>query len=101
MPARRLPFEHMSGYSGTPLPRKLGIKPGHRLLVLGAPEGFGDSLGELPDGVTVRRRAAGTADVIVAFHDRRVHDRPHLERAAARDPPRGPGVASVTCACSA
>jgi hypothetical protein len=61
-----------AGYSGTPLPRKLGIKPGHRVLLLGAPDGFGeDGLGELPDGVAVRRRASGTADVIVSFHDRR------------------------------
>ena len=30
----------MTGYSGTPLPRKLGIKPDHSVLVLGAPEGF-------------------------------------------------------------
>jgi hypothetical protein len=61
-----------AGYSGTPLPKKLGIKPGHRLLVLGAPDGFEDgTLGPLPDGVEVRRRAAGTADVIVAFHTRR------------------------------
>ena len=55
----------MSGYSGTPLPKKLGIKPGHRVLVLGAPEGFG-----LED-VEVRTTARGKADVIVAFHDRR------------------------------
>ncbi len=62
----------MSGYSGTPLPRKLGIKPGHRVLVLGAPEGFAENtLGELPGGVAVRRSARGTADVIVSFHDRR------------------------------
>jgi hypothetical protein len=55
-----------------PLPRKLGIKPGHRLLLLRAPEGFEDeTLGELPAGVTVGRRARGTADVIVAFHTRR------------------------------
>ena len=27
-----------AGYSATPLPRKLGIKPGHRVLLLGAPE---------------------------------------------------------------
>jgi hypothetical protein len=62
----------MGGYSGTPLPRKLGIKPGHRVLALGAPEGFvAQTLGELPDGVTLRSRAQGKADVIVAFHDRR------------------------------
>jgi hypothetical protein len=68
----------MAGYSGTPLPRKLGIKPGHRVLVLGAPDGFVEqTLGELPDGATVRRHAGATADVIVAFHDRRAE----LERA--------------------
>jgi hypothetical protein len=59
-----------AGYSGTPLPRKLGIKPGHRVLLLGAPEGF--ALSGLPEGVEVGTRAAsGTADVILAFHLRR------------------------------
>jgi hypothetical protein len=58
----------VAGYSGTPLPRKLGIKPGQRVLLLGAPDGFEpDTLGALPDGVTVARSARGTADVIVAF----------------------------------
>jgi hypothetical protein len=60
------------GYSGTPLPRKLGIKPGHRVALLGAPDGFeADTLGELPDGVDVVRRAGGEADVIVSFHTSR------------------------------
>ena len=54
-----------AGYSGTPLPRKLGIKPGHRVMVLGAPEGF-----ELED-VTPVRRAQGLADVILSFHTER------------------------------
>jgi hypothetical protein len=58
----------MSGYSGTPLPRKLGIKPGHRVLLLGAPDGFEHTtLGALPEGVRVGRQARGRADVIVAF----------------------------------
>jgi hypothetical protein len=57
-----------AGYSGTPLPRKLGIKPGHRVALLGAPDGF--EL-ELPDDVTLRRRAGGTADVILTFHTSR------------------------------
>ena len=62
----------MAGYSGTPLPRKLGIKPGHRVLLLGAPQGFVEgTLGELPEGVRVGSRATGEADVIVAFHTRR------------------------------
>src|SRR3954453_14102634 len=68
----------VAGYSGTPLPKKLGIKEGHRVLVLRAPEGFEpDTLGALPGGVTVGRTARGTADVIVAFHTRRAE----LERA--------------------
>lgn len=58
----------MTGYSGTPLPKKLGIKPGHRLLLLSAPEEF--EL-DLPDGVKVGRAARGKADVIVSFHTER------------------------------
>jgi len=54
------------GYSGTPLPKKLGIKDGHRLALLGAPAEL--DLGELPPGVTIVRRAGGKADVIVSFH---------------------------------
>ena len=61
----------MAGYSGTPLPQKLGIKPGHRVLALNAPAGFAATLGELPDGVEIRSTARGKADVIVSFHDRR------------------------------
>jgi hypothetical protein len=57
-----------SGYSGTPLPRKLGIKPGAKLALVNAPDRFDDTLGELPPGVVVRRRAQGDGfDVIVAF----------------------------------
>lgn len=58
-----------AGYSGTPLPKKLGIKPGHRLVLLGVPDGF--ELGELPEDVNVVRRAQGEADVIVSFHTAR------------------------------
>jgi hypothetical protein len=56
-----------AGYSGTPLPQKLGIKPDRRLLLLGAPEAFLEvDLGPL-DGVTVLRRASPPVDVAVAF----------------------------------
>ena len=37
-----------SGYSGTPLPAKLGIRPGHAVAMVGAPPGFGRLLGDLP-----------------------------------------------------
>jgi hypothetical protein len=59
----------MAGYSGTPLPRKLGIRDGHRVALLGAPAAFEGTLGSLPDGVTVGKSARGahTVDVIVLF----------------------------------
>jgi hypothetical protein len=53
---------------GTPLPKKLGIKPGYRLLLLSAPEEF--TL-ELPEDVIVGQAARGKADVIVSFHTER------------------------------
>jgi hypothetical protein len=65
-----------AGYSGTPLPRKLGIKPESRLAAIGAPDDFDDTLGELPPGVSVRRSARGPLDVIVAFFT----ERAELER---------------------
>ncbi len=65
-----------AGYSGTPLVRKLGIKPGARLALIGAPDGFDATLGELPADVAMRRAARGPIDVIVAFFV----DRSRLER---------------------
>lgn len=61
----------MAGYSGTPLPQKLGIKAGHRVALVGAPRGFADVLGALPEGVSVSADSRGAADVIVFFVDRR------------------------------
>jgi len=57
-----------AGYSGTPLPRKLGIKPGHAVAVLGGPAGFADGLAAL-SGADVAQAlpAAGLLDVIVTF----------------------------------
>jgi hypothetical protein len=72
----------MAGYSGTPLARKLGIRPGDSLAVLGAPDGF--AIDDLPPGVEVRRHARPVCDVIVSFHTRRAelgHRFPVLMRA--------------------
>jgi hypothetical protein len=56
----------MAGYSGTPLAKKLGIAPGHRVLLDGAPATF--ALGDLPPGVEVHRRAgSGPYEVILCF----------------------------------
>jgi hypothetical protein len=61
----------MAGYSGTPLPRKLGIVDGTRLALISAPKGFEDTLGGLPPGVSVSEQARGRLDVIVFFATRR------------------------------
>ena len=59
-----------AGYSGTPLAKKLGIEAGHRVGLIGAPEGFEEILEGLPEGVRLSRRAAGRFDVIVFFTKR-------------------------------
>ncbi len=80
--------------SGTPLVRKLGIKPGARVALIGAPDGFESHLVALPSGVSIRRRAQGPLDVIVAFarsRDTLERQLPTLRRAL--DPAGGLWVA--------
>jgi len=60
-----------SGYSGTPLPKKLGIREGSRVAVVSAPDGFTRVLGPLPTGVDLRTDARGRCDVVVFFVTRR------------------------------
>lgn len=60
----------MAGYSGTPLPKKLGIKERARVALIDAPDGFPRTLGRLPPGVEVRTSARGRFDVIVVFATR-------------------------------
>lgn len=43
----------MAGYSGTPLLRKLGIKPGYSVMPVNTPDRYPELLGELPEGVRV------------------------------------------------
>jgi hypothetical protein len=57
----------MAGYSGTPLPKKLGIKAGSAVALLGAPQGFKTTLGKLPEGTTLAHGARTPADVILLF----------------------------------
>jgi hypothetical protein len=59
----------MAGYSGTPLPRKLGIKPGHQVLLANAPKDFQRTLGKLPAKAVlhVPDDTAGPFDVILLF----------------------------------
>ncbi len=57
----------MAAYSATPLPKKLGIKTGSTVMLLGAPAGFEQALGELPAGVRLKKRTQGLADVLLLF----------------------------------
>jgi CheY-like chemotaxis protein len=58
----------MAGYSGTPLPRKLGIKPGSMVALLGAPPAFAKkTLGPLPEGAAVRGDTRSPFDVGLLF----------------------------------
>ena len=54
-------------YSGTPLPKKLGIREGAKVYVSGAPAGFDAVLGPLPTGVQRLGRAGSPMDVVVLF----------------------------------
>ncbi|MCG6923032.1 MAG: DUF3052 domain-containing protein [Acidobacteria bacterium] len=57
----------MAGYSGTPLPKKLGIKAGSAVALLGAPKGLETTLGRLPEGAKLRHGASTPANVILLF----------------------------------
>lgn len=79
-----------SGYSGTPLAKKLGIREGARVCVIGAPTGFVDGL-DVPSGVEVSHSRRGTRpfDVIVLFVDRASEMRRQFGPLAARLTPAG------------
>ena len=57
----------MAGYSGTPLPKKLGIKDGSRLAFINAPKDFEAYLGPLPSGVEIVKRLTKPLDLVLLF----------------------------------
>jgi hypothetical protein len=63
----------MAGYSGTPLAKKLGIKPQTTLLVVNPPANYLQLLAPLPAGVAMARRLAPTVDVTHVFTTSRTH----------------------------
>ncbi|MGH2629937.1 MAG: DUF3052 domain-containing protein [Actinomycetota bacterium] len=77
-------------YSGTPLWRKLGIRQGSRVALIGGPPGFTDllvRLAPLPPEVTFLTRASTGCDVVVLFTTRRrVLERRFARLAAALEP---------------
>ena len=75
-----VPQSNFAGYSATPLTKKLGIKPGATVILVAAPDDFQRTLGKLPEGVTLRRRAAGGNELVIWF----VRSRRDLQKRIAR-----------------
>ena len=62
-----VPKSKFAGYSGTPLPKKLGVKANSIVALADAPGDFETTLGELPPGTKVIRRTEPYADVTLWF----------------------------------
>ena len=78
-----------AGYSGTPLAKKLGIKAGFRITLIGAPEGFRHELEELPDNVSFVTTQKGSLDLILFFAKSKSEVTRHFSRLAAKLAPAG------------
>ncbi len=62
-----VPRSVFDGYAGRPLTQKLGIKAGTRIALINAPDGFEESLGELPEGVHLVRQIIESNDLVLWF----------------------------------
>jgi hypothetical protein len=60
-----------AGYSGTPLAKKLGIKDGFKILVVGAPEGYAKLLEPLPGYVQFVSRLSADTNIVHIFTDQK------------------------------
>jgi hypothetical protein len=69
----------VTGYSGTPLAKKLGIKEQAKLVVVGAPNGYRKLLEPLPAAVRFSSKIDATTDLVQLFSTKRAE----LERALA------------------
>jgi hypothetical protein len=66
----------LAGYTGTPLQRKLGLKPGYRIYILQPPNEYFKWISPLPEGVEVREQQHGEFDCIHLFvKDKKVFQR--------------------------
>lgn len=71
-----VPDSVMAGYSGTPLPKKLGIKENSVVALVNAPNGIQETLGELPEGAVLRSGLQSIGDLTLWF----VRARAELEK---------------------
>lgn len=68
-----------TGYSGTPLARKLGLKEGCTVAILDEPAGYRTLLAPVPAGVEFTSQATGTTDIAHAFVTARDELAAHLQ----------------------
>lgn len=78
-----------AGYSGTPLVKKLGIKEGFRVALVGAPRGFRDELLDLPGGVSFVTSVQGQLDLVLFFATTRSELTRNFSQLAAKLKPAG------------
>ena len=71
-----VPASIMAGYSGTPLPEKLGIKKNAVVALVNAPKGIQETLGELPEGAVLKSGLQSIGDLTLWF----VRSRAELEK---------------------
>ena len=69
----------MAGYSGTPLPQKLGIKPDSIVVTIDAPENYRKLLGQIPSGVNFATRPVGKTKFVHLFAKERRVLQSHLQ----------------------
>jgi CheY-like chemotaxis protein len=84
-----VPGSVLAGYSGTPLPKKLGIKPGAKVVLTRAPERFRETLGPLPEGARLHEEGRGGRDLTIWFlrsADELLHDLRRIVEAAGHGP---------------
>jgi hypothetical protein len=78
----------LAGYSGTPLVKKIGIKPGHRLALVDAPTGFKKELLDLPKDIEFvsadGKTKAAPLDVVLFFMKSRATLENHLPKLKSR-----------------
>jgi len=73
-----------AGYSGTPLAKKLGIKPGMRLLLLSTPKEYRTFLSDFPERVVFGKRADASIDLAHLFVTEREALQRHLKELRER-----------------
>lgn len=79
----------MAGYSGTPLPKKLGINESQRIAFVNAPHNFEELLGAIPPTTILLKRLTAPIDLVVLFVDKEKKLAKEFPRIAEKLSPNG------------